>query len=165
MARNIWVISDTHFGHENIIKYCDRPFKSVYQMNQTMIENWCRVVNPEDIVYHLGDVYMGADGKDVHEILRRLPGRKRLILGNHDDGKSAVIQNNFQKVVVWRMFREFGLLLSHVPVHEGTLNPEKCPRNVHGHIHNNVINDKRYVNVSVEQTNYTPVNIEDLRVW
>lgn len=165
MARNIWVISDTHFGHENIIKYCKRPFSSVWQMNETMIQNWNAVINPEDIVYHLGDVGMSLPGSELHDILKRLKGRKRLILGNHDDGKSAVIQNNFQKIVVWRMFREFGVLLSHVPVHEGTLNPEKCPVNVHGHIHNNVINDKRYVNVSVEQTGYMPVNLESLRQW
>lgn len=165
MARNIWVISDTHFGHENIIKYCNRPFSNVWDMNETMIHNWNTVVKQEDIVYHLGDVGMGGKAADLHDILKRLHGRKRLLLGNHDNGESPVLKLNFQKIRLWRMFREFGILLTHVPVHEGTLNPEKCPVNVHGHIHNHVIPDSRYVNVSVEHTDYTPVNIESLRQW
>lgn len=159
MSRDIWVISDTHFGHTNIIKYCDRPFKSVEEMDDTIIKNWNSVVRDGDIVYHLGDVYMGkAPG-----FLNNLKGRKRLILGNHDNGRDQLLQRVFQKIDVWRMFPEFGLLLTHVPVHTNTLS-EKCPVNVHGHIHNNEKDyGKQYRNVSVEVVDYTPVNIENLR--
>lgn len=165
MARNIWVVSDTHFGHENIIKYCDRPFNNANEMNEVLIQNWNSVVDDQDIVYHLGDVGMGQKAADLNELLKRLKGRKRLLLGNHDDGESPVLKLNFQKIRLWRMFSEFGILLTHVPVHEGTLNPKKCPVNVHGHTHTTIINDKRYKNVCVENTNYTPVNIEELRQW
>lgn len=158
MSREIFVISDTHFQHENIIKYCNRPFNSVEEMNDTMIKNWNSVVRDQDIVYHLGDVYMGKRP----EFLRNLKGRKRLILGNHDNGKDQLLGAVFEKILVWRMFPEFGLLLTHVPVHSSTLS-EKCPINVHGHIHEKVPYSKQYVNVSVERINYTPLNIEEIK--
>lgn len=166
MSRDIWVISDTHFGHENIIKYCERPFKSIWEMNQSMVDNWNSVVKPEDIIYHLGDVYMPTrifSGEDAWSLLKKLQGRKRLVLGNHDNGEDKVLLNNFQKIRAWRYFKEYGLLLTHVPVHPDTLN-EKTPVNVHGHTHNTSKKDNRYKNVSVDVTNFSPVNIDELRV-
>lgn len=162
--RNIWVISDTHFGHANIIKYCDRPFSNTEEMDEAMVARWNALVQPEDIVYHLGDVYFGKKQKNWDWFIGRLQGRKRLILGNHDEGTDPILQKHFQKILMWRMFPEFGLLLSHVPVHQGSLNPDKCTLNVHGHVHTNSLSDPQYKNVSVEMINYTPVNIEDLRV-
>ncbi len=161
--RNIWVISDTHFGHSNIIRYCGRPFNDAKEMDEKLVENWNSVVKDEDIVYHLGDVYMGVSGRDA---LSKLKGRKRLILGNHDDGKDQFLHKSFQKIMVWRMFPEFGLLLTHVPVHYSTLGEDgkRILTNVHGHIHQNKSPMGRYRNVSVEQINYTPINIEELRV-
>lgn len=163
MSRNIWVISDTHFGHDNIIKYCDRPFADSKEMNEALVENWNSVVKDGDIVYHLGDVYFGEKGRSVL-LSERLKGRKRLILGNHDSGKDQTLHRYFQKIEVWRMFPEFGLLLTHVPVHESTLNPRKCKINIHGHIHEKDSPSEFHRNVSVEKINYTPINIEELRV-
>lgn len=156
--RDIWVISDTHFGHRNIIGYCNRPFADENEMNEAMIERWNSVVKDGDIVYHLGDVYFGEQGR----ILHKLKGRKRLVIGNHDVGKDQYLLQNFNKIMAWRMFPEYGLLLTHVPVHPNSL--FKVSKNVHGHIHNQLIDDERYVNVSVEQINYTPVHIETLKV-
>lgn len=155
--RDIWVTSDTHFGHANIIKYCDRPFKDEHHMNEALVDNWNSAVKPGDIVYHLGDVYFRDPS-----VLDRLTGQKCLILGNHDNGTDQNLQRHFKKILVWRMFPEYGLLMTHVPVHEDTLNVNKCPVNVHGHIHERVLPDQRYINVSVEQTNYTPVHIDTL---
>ena len=121
MSREIWVTSDTHFGHSNIIKYCDRPYNGTQEMDWDLIDKWNSVVNDGDIVYHLGDVYMNSSKGYMQNILGKLKGRKRLILGNHDNGKDQVLQNFFQKISIWRMFPEFGLLLTHVPVHESTL--------------------------------------------
>jgi len=159
--RNIFVISDTHFGHANIIKYCDRPFATLFEMDEKIIENWNSVVKTEDIVYHLGDVYFGKNNPS--NFANRLNGRKRLVLGNHDNGKDEILHTMFEKIMVWRMFPDFGLLLTHVPVHHGSLE-NKVSKNVHGHIHDKVIDDDRYINVSVEQINYTPINIESIRV-
>lgn len=176
---DIWVISDTHFGHRNIIEYCDRPFKDTMQMNMAIRDNWNSVVKDGDIVYHLGDVYMGwNEPQDIGQFLASLRGRKRLVLGNHDVGKDVVLHKAFQKIMVWRMFPEFGLLLTHVPVHESSLSPlikeggykegevGKIKRdllNIHGHIHQNPSPTNRHRNVSVEQINYRPINIEELR--
>lgn len=77
-----YVISDTHFGHANIIKLADRPFKNVDEMNKTIINNWNSIVNDEDIVYILGD--FSFKGKSADYYAKQLKGRKILIKGNHD---------------------------------------------------------------------------------
>lgn len=160
--RNIFVISDTHFGHKNILNFLNedgskvRDFSSVEEMDELIVENWNKTVRDEDIVYHLGDVYFGAG----HQHIKRLCGRKRLILGNHDEGKDIMFRDHFQMILVWRMFPEFNCLLSHVPVHESAL--YKVKKNIHGHTHCKDVGDERYINVSVEKINYTPVALEDL---
>lgn len=170
----IWVISDTHFGHQNIIDYCNRPFKTAYLMNEVIRDNWNSVVKPQDKVYHLGDVYMGWNQKEsALQFLTSLNGKKRLILGNHDNGKDQTLQLAFQKIDVWRMWPEFGLLMTHVPVHESALfrgktgNEEKPKQllNIHGHIHENNSPSSNHRNVCVEHLNYRPINIEELRKW
>lgn len=165
---DIWIISDTHFYHENIIKYCHRPFANAKQMNEYMVTKWNETVKDGDKVYHLGDVYMGNHhGEDTPlNLLSQLKGQKRLILGNHDNGKDQVLQKVFKKIDVWRMFPEFGLLLTHVPVHESSLSNGMGREllNVHGHIHQNPSPSANHMNVSVEQIGYKPINIEDVRV-
>lgn len=173
MSREIWLISDTHFGHENILKYENRPFKDIDEMDEKMVENWNSVVKQGDKVYHLGDVWMGS-GERAYKTLSRLNGKKRLVLGNHDDVKSAPIMKWFQKVYLFRSFKEFGLTLSHVPMHPGSIKwVDDGGINVHGHIHSKTVqmggtlfnhDDDRYRCVSVEHINYTPINIDEVRV-
>jgi calcineurin-like phosphoesterase family protein len=178
--RNAWLISDTHFDHANILTFRggdgelirgDR-FASVEQMNQEMYDHWAETVAPGDIVYHLGDVMMGEKESTV-ETIRKLPGRKRLIVGNHDDIPFLVGTGIFQKVQMWRMFPELGVLLSHVPIHRESklrlLNrkgkyPEDAVElyNIHGHIHQWDPPEGRYFNVCVEKTDYRPINLEEL---
>jgi len=82
--KNIFFTSDTHFNHANIIKYCDRPFKSVEEMNKTMMYNWNSRVGKKDIVFILGDfLFRGGKGAWVY-MLNNLNGIKYLIQGNHD---------------------------------------------------------------------------------
>jgi calcineurin-like phosphoesterase family protein len=169
---DIWVISDTHFNHNNIIKYCNRPFDNPDLMNEFMVDKWNSVVKPQDKVYHLGDVYMGGgySKEDTTRLLSSLNGKKRLILGNHDNGKDQILQRCFEKISIWRMFPEFGLLLTHVPVHESALvkgsrtGQDRTLANVHGHIHNNPSPEGPYRCACVEHIDYTPINIEELRI-
>jgi len=162
--RNIFIVSDTHFGHSNILKFIDRDtnlpirpeFSSLEEMNEVMVDRWNSVVRDEDIVYHLGDVYFG----DGHKVLNRLRGRKRLILGNHDNGKASYIQCNFQKVLMWRIFPDFNCVLTHVPIHESSM--YKVQYNLHGHIHQQQAPTARHINCCVEVQNYTPKSIEEL---
>ena len=165
--RKIFVISDTHFGHENIIQYCKRPFRDVGEMNRAIIENWNRVVEPHDIVYHLGDVYM----KDP-SVLSALNGRKRLILGNHDNGKDQNLHAAFQKITMWRMFPEYNCVLTHAPIHidpngqggddHAGERKSKWQFNVHGHIHHNRSPTKWHINACVERIGYKPIELARL---
>lgn len=169
---DIWVTSDTHFGHKNIIKYCNRPFKDELEMNEVLIENWNKVVKPQDKVYHLGDVFFGKSG----QVLHRLNGQKRLVLGNHDPDLSYLSQC-FEKIMLFRFFKSHGLFLTHMPIHPNSFEMEHSAGrqgyvlNVHGHIHDQVVMTKvnnvdvpdlRFRCVSVEHTNYTPVHIDEL---
>lgn len=159
---NIFVVSDTHFGHENILKFTNpdgsrvRDFTSVEEMNEKLVENWNNAVSETDTVYHLGDVYFGRG----HEVLSRLRGKKRLVLGNHDNPRHEPITKYFQKIMAWRMFPEFNCLLTHVPVHSSSL--YKTKYNLHGHVHCNSLPDPQYINCSVEVRNFTPTPLEEL---
>jgi len=159
---NVWVISDTHFGHYNIVHKFDppRPFKDVDHMNEVMIDNWNRVVKQGDKVYHLGDVFFGDKDKFAR-LWPRLNGKKRLILGNHDDGKYLGQGGFFEKVMMWRPLGN--LLLTHVPIHPTSFRGGDNVINVHGHTHFRGSPEGPYKSVCVELTNYTPVNIEELR--
>jgi calcineurin-like phosphoesterase family protein len=173
MTKNVWVVSDTHFNHANILRFTDsntgeliRPgFKDVTEMNETMIQNWNSVVRPGDKVYHLGDVVFG-DKDWFKRMLPRLMGSKRLIVGNHDDVPFLSSGGFFQKVQMWRVFAEFNILMSHVPLHESGLyrskNRDRPMLNVHGHTHGNGSPPGPYKSVCVELTDYRPVHIEDL---
>jgi calcineurin-like phosphoesterase family protein len=183
MSRDIFIISDTHFRHQNILKFTDSAtgalvrgdrFADVDEMDEHMIERWNSVIKQGDIVYHLGDVVMG-DKEWFKKNWPRLKGSKRLIVGNHDDIPFLSAGGFFKKVGMWRMFPEFGLMLSHVPLHPSNLLrmvkpngvwPDDCESllNLHGHIHQNASPEGPYRNMSVEAVNYTPVNIEELRV-
>lgn len=184
---DIWVTSDTHFGHDNIISYCDRPFKDSKEMDECLSDNWNSVVKKGDKVYHLGDVYFGQRMKKGEEhwgsFFSKLNGSKRLILGNHDDGKDKNLLNSFAKIMMWRMMPELGILMTHVPVHPSALIRRESKQvwinedqkyeiheqewklvNVFGHIHNNKAPDGPYRCVCVEHTNYTPIPLESLRI-
>lgn len=164
---DIWFISDTHFFHDNIIRYCGRPFANSDLMNECIIDNWNATVKPGDKVYHLGDVALGIssaghDNYDLHRLLRSLNGRKRLIVGNHDNLKSDVLQNNFDKIELWNGFHSQGVAFtcSHIPLPlEHLRDGDVC---VHGHIHNHEIANPHYVNVCVEHTGYTPIHMDVL---
>lgn len=182
MSRDIWLISDTHFGHANILNFRDSTtgelirgarFSSVEEMNETMVENWNKTVKPGDIVYHLGDVFFGPK-EDFLKLWKWLPGSKRLILGNHDDAKFFVKNELVTKVQVWREFHEYGLLLSHIPLdpsglkryRHGVFSEENKIDllNVHGHIHQNPSPTEHHRCVCVEHIDYTPIHIEELRI-
>lgn len=160
---SIFITSDQHLGHANILKFKDengaliRPgFADVDEMNEHIVDSWNSVVTDSDIVYCLGDVYFGQG----HVHISRLKGRKRLILGNHDNGKDQVLQKQFQKITMWRMFPEFNCLLTHVPVHESSL--YKVEFNAHGHIHQQKAPTDRHINCCVEAIGYKPIPIEEL---
>ncbi len=80
----LFFTSDHHFGHANIIKFCNRPFKDVDEMNEVLIERWNEKIKKNDHVYHLGDFGMTKNKEMIGRILDRLNGKIYLIAGNHE---------------------------------------------------------------------------------
>jgi len=165
MAHDKWFISDTHFFHANILKFTNaegvkiRPFNTLEEMHETMIQNWNSLVKDGDYVYHLGDVTFRYDGA-FNNLMSRLKGKKRLIVGNHDKIWNPALQKNFEKVDIWKGFKEFNFTASHFKLRLDTLRDGRF--NVHGHTHGHSDPDEHYRNVCVEVRNYTPVNIDTL---
>lgn len=159
-----FVISDTHFGHKNIIDYCARPFTSVKNMDEGMIFAWNKVVSPDDIVYHLGDFALCDKGK-IRQILSQLNGHKYLILGNHDHAsKEWYLRNGFEKVWDKPVFlQDMRLVLSHKPIADDELDGTGIV-NIHGHTHDKPADPAEFdsdfhLNASVEVIGYRPVEL------
>lgn len=164
---NIFIISDTHFGHANCLNFKRpdgsplRPFKDVTEMDETMIANWNNTVKPSDKVYHLGDVAF-RNATFFDSVLTRLNGEKVLIKGNHDQLKMSVYARHFKDVRAYHHLDKY--VLSHVPIHPYSL--DRWHGNIHGHLHANMVpNDRRYFNVSVEHIEYTPIAFETIRCY
>ena len=154
----LFVTSDTHFGHENIIAYCSRPFSNAEEMDEAIIERWNRRVRPCDHVYHLGDVAMR---KPHLSRMARLNGHHRLVRGNHDIFRTKDYLAFFDEIYGVRVLDN--MLLSHIPVHHESLGRFRA--NVHGHVHASRALPKPYLNVCVEVTDYTPVALEEVKSW
>lgn len=188
--RHTWVVSDTHFGHYNIIKYCNRPYATCEEMDEALISNWNNVVKPNDVVFHLGDFGMirhsDSSINNIKNIIKRLNGDIYLILGNHDRSFSTDLSvwymMGFKKVYDCPILFMDKYILSHEPISgKNGIDLQYHPhlKNIHGHIHNN--NDLYFertdgipkskqiphisshtFNASVEMINYTPIRFEEI---
>jgi len=156
-----YVISDTHFGHGNIIDYCDRPFDDAADMNEMMLDHWKRTVDEDDTVLFLGDVRHHPASRTAAEWLSRLPGRLLVVRGNHDSG---LTQNTTEHVVESCTIHhgEYRFYCEHQPV-------DSPGWQLHGHVHNNDIQNHPFIdpqhgriNVSVELINYRPLLMDEL---
>lgn len=159
---NIFIISDTHFGHKNILtfKRTDgsplRDFKDCSEMDELMVQRWNETVKPCDKVYHLGDVTMSRDSLDI---LGRLNGHKRLVRGNHDVQNTGAYLKYFDEVYGSRVLDR--MILTHIPIHPESLG--RFVANVHGHIHASSGYGPKYFNASVEVIDYRPISLEDIK--
>jgi calcineurin-like phosphoesterase family protein len=157
-----FLISDTHFGHGNIVKFCDkdgkkiRPWDDLEEMTEEMVKRWNETVKPGDKVYHLGDVAIARRGL---EVLKRLNGRKVLIRGNHDIFKLKDYAEHFDDIRGVHVLPKSNIIMSHIPLHPDNLKSRNW-RNIHGHLHQNKMEDPKYYNVSVEQIDYKPILFE-----
>ena len=159
--------SDTHFGHANIIKYCDRPFSSPVEMDETLIRNWNNTVKPEDTIFHLGDFGFATEDR-LKSILSRLNGIKYLILGNHDKTirRSEDLRTYFVKCTEYLEIDEekIKLILMHYPMliwnksHHGAFM-------LHGHSHGTCKYpfEGRIMDVGVDCHNYHPISFTEVR--
>lgn len=120
-----------------------------------MIKMWNSVVGKNDIVYHLGDFALGLDKCEYLSLMAKLNGQITLIRGNHDRRGVEFLKNVGFKKIHKRSLRLGRYVLTHAPLSINRI-PNGCI-NIHGHIHNKHKQGKRYINVSVEAINYTPI--------
>ena len=166
----VYFIADTHFGHENIIKLANRPFSSVEEMNQKLIENWNRKIKGNDSVYMLGDMFFRC--KESENILSQLNGKKFLLVGNHDSSWLSNVDASKLFISVNGLLEtsigDVGATLCHYPL--VTWKHQKKTYMIHGHIHADTNSDywhilcsnPRILNAGVDINNFEPVTLEEL---
>ena len=160
---NYWWTSDYHFSHFNIIRYCNRPFKTAEEMNRVIIRKHNERVKPEDTVFSLGDFIFkgGKEGGEerYREFERKLNGKFIFIKGNHD-------RNNSLRTIIDKVYIHYGskdICMAHRPENA---DPD-VPINLCGHVHQHYkvkrLNDKSLiVNLSVDVWNYYPVSFKEI---
>lgn len=159
--RKIFLISDTHFDHYNIIKYCNRPFKNVNEMNNVIVNNWNKTVRKKDIIYFLGDVCFGRGHRSIDYWFSKLNGKIFFIRGNHDKGKVTKAKEIRGKYFL--EYKGYKFILMHDPYrpkdYDGWI--------IHGDKHNNdlvnypfINGERKSINVSAEVVNYRPINLD-----
>jgi calcineurin-like phosphoesterase family protein len=160
-----WFTSDHHFGHKNIIDFCQRPFVDVHYMNAYMMKWWKEKVAAEDTVYHLGDFSFEPRGA-AKARLARLPGRKVLVRGNHDGSGTRMRNIGFEEVVGAKVLGDW--LLIHNPNDE-TAVPSDWPLYkvvLCGHVHERWKTQQRgrllFINVGVDQWGFMPVSESEI---
>lgn len=165
----IFYTSDTHFGHFNILKHCNRPYADVATMNEDLIQKWNKVVKPEDTVYHLGDFAFRQTG-DLLPTFNRLNGTKYHISGNHDNSQvfdlpwaGKFIYNEMTDFVDGK---KYFVVLMHYPIQEWN-GQHKGSIHLHGHIHSTpeYSSCEKIANrfdVGVDQRNGYPVTLKQL---
>ena len=162
---NIWITSDSHFGHKNMACVFTRPdgtpirpFKDEIEMDEVLIARWNEVVRPADHVWHLGDVAMRQEA--MQRVMPRLLGKKRLVRGNHDIFQTRTyLKVGFEEIRGCSVLDH--MIFTHIPIHESCLG--RFTANVHGHTHAQPDFGPRYLNVCVEQTDYRPISLEDVK--
>jgi calcineurin-like phosphoesterase family protein len=167
---NIFIVSDNHFGHSNILKFTKkdgsrlRDFATIEEMDQHIIDCHNSVVKESDTVYFLGDVTCSSK-VDPLKNLYALRGRKILIKGNHDWHPLEEYSKFFEDI---RACHELsGMVLTHIPLHPASMS--RWGANIHGHLHDSVVTlengqpDSRYFCASMERINYTPISLEEIK--
>ena len=171
----IYFISDTHFDHKNIIKYCNRPFENIEHMNTTLINNWNEIVNTEDIIYHLGDFALGSK-ELIFDIVNRLNGNIYLIRGNHDKWSVSTYEDfgfNVLKNAPIKLDK-YKLMLSHIPIPDSQI--PKGFINLHGHIHDKKLYEcidkyepsrysiEKHLNIFCDVTDFKPISLNEIKI-
>ncbi len=159
---DIYVISDLHLGHSNIIRYCSRPFlrSDVDEMDAVLIRNWNSVIGPDSQVFFLGDLRYGESALPAQQYLKELKGKITFISGNHDDCEPVGLKSTIID------YEEFRFLFIH--------DPDDAPPAfdgwvIHGHHHNNNLHTYpfldpagRQINVSAETIGYVPISLREI---
>lgn len=160
--RKVWIWSDTHFFHKNIIEFSKRPYVDIPEMNEHLISNFNQCVDPNDVSIWVGDV--GFKGTTfINELLDRCNGYKILVVGNHDFNKKNVRKLNFDETHLLYTIQtsQLNLVITHYPLRD-------VPHqwfNIHGHLHaypNPYTGNPQHFNVCCELQDYRPIELSQL---
>ena len=161
----VFFSSDTHYFHNNIIRFSKRPYSDVEEMNKALITNWNSVVQPKDEVYHLGD-FGFCDSAAADKILQKLHGRKYFIRGNHDQAIKGDVLKHFEWVKEMHEMKMYGqrITLCHYPL-EAWNHSCHGSWHLHGHTHKNLKSseDIRRWDAGVDSNNYAPISFEQVK--
>lgn len=162
---NIWVTSDTHFGHKSILKFCPetRPFDNVSDMDEELINSWNECVKPNDTIYHLGDFSFHNESNTEH-ILRKLNGNIILILGNHDKimNRSSLkkyfeLQTDYYTLKI----NKKKICMFHYPIFEWD-GMHRGAFHIHGHLHSSrILGHSMDIGVD-SRVSMQPYNIDEI---
>jgi len=175
----LFFTSDTHFGHTNIIKFCDRPFENSIEMNQTLVKNWNEKIPKDAIVFHLGDFALGLNSRDTQHIINSLNGKKYLIIGNHE--KCALAKE--YTISLWEdifdiaeifvkddeiTYGEQHLVMCHYPMNSWN-GSHRGSWQLFGHVHGGLSNkgimnhNPAQMDVGVDTNNFYPYSYQDIK--
>lgn len=162
----LWVSSDLHFYHKNVIDFCNRPYDSVEEMNEGIIKNFNSVISPNDTLYLLGDISF-SNGDKAAEMLSRINGHKHLIIGNHDSKivKSVKFLNELSSCSFYKEMKvgKYNTVMMHYPIHSWN---RKSYGSIHlfGHLHGTPVDlgFGRYKDVGVDTNEMMPYNLQEL---
>ena len=167
----IYFTSDQHFFHDNVIKYCDRPFSSVEEMNAIISRNYCEVVGVNDLVMFLGDISIKRGSKYkaiISELVKSLPGHKILIRGNHDQYTNTFYREECGFLESVRIKRLEHMVLTHNPLDFTEEDSGKylihghshCPVPVENFSHTGFLSSQKVYDVGVDANNYYPISLD-----
>jgi calcineurin-like phosphoesterase family protein len=152
----IFFSADFHLGHINILKYCNRPFKDIDEMNVTIINNWNKIVNNDDLGIILGDIAFHRTNLDL---VKKMNGRKWLIRGNHDRGFSDTVFRAVGFERIWKIPQVFKFGGKPFYCMHAPLQYRKGVINLCGHKHNTWRTKDGFINVGVDVNNFAPVSL------
>lgn len=152
----IYYTADTHFGHHSIVQH--RPkFRDLNEMHEAIVQGWNSVVQKDDEVYHLGDVFFHD-----FDILAELQGTKYLVLGNHDHKNIRILQHFFTICNQIVLDKEQGLVMSHYPLYSWP-HQRYGWFHLHGHAHGKAEYHSHAVDVGVDCWDYKPITLKQIR--
>lgn len=173
----IWFTSDSHFGHKNVIKYCERPFDSIEEMDEILIDRWNMVIDHDDLIICCGDFSL-TNPKSTNEILNKLNGDKVLIKGNHE---KSILSNKLNRdmfnggiydllnITVIDDEVEYGfqdIILCHYPMlswnksHRGSW---QLFGHVHGMLDNDIKLSPNQIDVGVDSNDFRPISYQEVK--
>ena len=169
MESKYYFISDTHFGHTNVISFENRPFSNTDEMNDFMVEAWNNTVSSNDTIFFLGDFALGEIDKEVaySQASEKLNGHIIFLKGNHDRSYNT-LNNYFSTIENRYLFhytfnnKTYNFILSHRPLPDNEIPFGYI--NIHGHIHSHPLHESLnpllHINISAEVLNYIPICVD-----